>query len=35
MKTVDVIMNIQHPLRMKGFPAGYVMHFTEYIKSQF
>ena len=29
---IDVIMNASHPLRMHGFEAAYVYHFTEFIE---
>lgn len=29
---VDVVMNLEHPLRMNGFHAAYVLHFTRYVE---
>jgi hypothetical protein len=29
---MDVIMNIDHPLKQNGFHPAYVMHFHEWIK---
>lgn len=28
----DVMLNMHHPLRTNGFPPGYVIHFTEFVK---
>lgn len=30
----DVIMNFQNPLRMSGFPAAYVLHFTQFVDQE-
>ena len=32
--TFDVILNANHPLRTNGFPAAYVLHFTQFVEQQ-
>lgn len=32
--TFDVILNANHPLRMNGFPPGYILHFAQFIEQQ-
>ena len=29
---MDVMLNMEHPLRMHGFPPAYVFHFAEFIE---
>lgn len=30
----DIIMNMDNPLRMFGFPPAFVLHFTKYVEEQ-
>jgi hypothetical protein len=32
--TFDVILNADHPLRINGFPAAYILHFTQFVEQQ-